>query len=100
MNSVSNSRRVLYICDWLPPDYGAVGQYSVLWARKLAAKGNDVTLAGLSTFGNSNHTETIGPGRYREIKLATAAYNKSSNMGRLFWIWMHSVESARALHRQ
>ena len=29
----------LYICDWLPPDFGAVGQYSVIFARELAAEG-------------------------------------------------------------
>ncbi|MGH8611989.1 MAG: hypothetical protein ACREYF_08085, partial [Gammaproteobacteria bacterium] len=77
--------RLVYICDWLPSDFGAVGQYSVLFARELATKGYDVTLAGLSTLGNSDFTERIGLGRYREIKLATASYNKSSIMRRLFW---------------
>ncbi len=85
MNSVSNSRSLVYICDWLPPDFGAVGQYSVLLARELAAKGQDVILAGLSTSGNSDTTETIGPGRYRQIKLASASYTKSGNMRRLLW---------------
>jgi hypothetical protein len=78
-------RRLVYICDWLPPDFGAVGQYAVLSARELATKGYDVTLAGLSTFGNSDHTETMGLGRYREIKLATASYDKSNALRRLFW---------------
>src|SRR6266404_5342878 len=41
--------RLLYLCDWLPPDYGAVGQYSLLFARELAAEGRDVVLAGLSS---------------------------------------------------
>ena len=32
--------KLIYLCDWLPPDYGAVGQYSSLFARELAAEGN------------------------------------------------------------
>jgi hypothetical protein len=24
------SKRLVYLCDWLPPDLGAVGQYAVL----------------------------------------------------------------------
>ena len=26
--------RLVYLCDWLPPDFGAVGQYSLLFARE------------------------------------------------------------------
>jgi hypothetical protein len=78
-------RRLVYICDWLPPDFGAVGQYSVSFARELATEGYDVTLAGLSTLGNGDNTETIGLGRYREIRLATGPYDKSNAMRRLFW---------------
>ncbi|MGH9676392.1 MAG: hypothetical protein ACRD36_04760 [Candidatus Acidiferrum sp.] len=69
MGPVRNGRsRLLYICDWLPPDFGAVGQYSVMFARELATRGSDVTLAGLSTFGNCDDTETLGQGRYREAE--------------------------------
>ncbi len=77
--------RLLYICDWLPPDFGAVGQYSVIFARKLAADGLDVTLAGLSTLGDSDTSEETGGGRYREIKLATKPYDKTRTLRRLFW---------------
>ena len=30
------TKRLVYICDWLPPDFGAVGQYAVLSARDWA----------------------------------------------------------------
>jgi hypothetical protein len=40
--------RLLYICDWLPPDFGDVGQYGALFARQLAQSGMDVVLCGLS----------------------------------------------------
>lgn len=78
-------RRLLYICDWLPPDFGAVGQYSAMFAKELAAKGLDVTLAGLSTQGDSDASEEIGEGRYREIKLAARPYDKTQTLRRLFW---------------
>ena len=85
-------RRLLYICDWLPPDFGAVGQYSVIFARELAADGFDVTLAGLSTRGDSDTTIEIGRGRLREIKLPTKAYdNKAATARRLLWtIWVNT----------
>jgi hypothetical protein len=78
-------RRLVYICDWLPPDFGAVGQYSVIFARELAAEGFEVTLAGLSTHGDSDTIIEIGRERFREIKLATRAYDKEAKMRRLLW---------------
>ena len=47
MNAMT--KRLVYICDWLPPDFGAVGQYAVLFARQWASDGWDVTLVGLSS---------------------------------------------------
>jgi len=41
--------RILMLCDWLPPDFGAVGQYAVGFARELAAAGHAVTLVGFSS---------------------------------------------------
>lgn len=78
-------RQVLYICDWLPPDFGAVGQYSVIFAREMASKGCHVTLAGLSSTGEGDHTEVVGLGLYREIRLASTSYDKSNAMRRLLW---------------
>ena len=42
-------KRLVYICDWLPPDFGAVGQYAVMFARQWAREGWAVTLVGLSS---------------------------------------------------
>ena len=30
------TKRLVYLCDWLPPDFGTVGQYAVLFARQWA----------------------------------------------------------------
>ena len=43
------NKRLVYICDWLPPDFGAVGQYAVLVAREWASEGWAVTLVGLTS---------------------------------------------------
>jgi hypothetical protein len=46
---VATERRVVIIADWLPPDFGAVGQYMQLRAQSLAEQGHDVTLIGLAS---------------------------------------------------
>ena len=76
---------LIYLCDWLPPDYGAVGQYSSLFARELAAEGRDVTLVGLSSRGASETSEVIGSGRLREIRILASTYDKTSLARRLLW---------------
>lgn len=77
--------RIVYICDWLPPDYGAVGQYSALFARELAAEGNDVVLVGLSSRADSDVDETVGKGRLRQVRLRARAYAKTAFWRRLQW---------------
>ena len=78
---------LIYLCDWLPPDYGAVGQYSSLFARELAAEGRDVTLVGLSSREASETSEVIGSGRgsRSEIRILASTYNKTSLARRLLW---------------
>jgi hypothetical protein len=74
----------LYICDWLPPDFGAVGQYSLIFARELAAQGKGVVLAGLS----SRSAETAAPygkGYLRIIKFAAKPYEKTNLKSRILW---------------
>jgi len=55
--------RILMLTEWLPPDYGAVGQYSLGFAKELAAQGHDVTLVGLSSSSASVERTTQGKGR-------------------------------------
>jgi hypothetical protein len=78
-------KRIVYLCDWLPPDYGAVGQYSALFARELAADGHDVVLVGLSSRTESEVVEPVGRGRLRQIRLHAGEYAKTSLWRRLWW---------------
>lgn len=78
-------RRLVYLCDWLPPDFGAVGQYSLLFARERAAAGEDVVLAGLSSTGGSAAVETVGQGRLRIVRLPAPTYDRANLRTRALW---------------
>jgi hypothetical protein len=77
--------RLVYICDWLPPDFGAVGQYSLLFARARAAAGEDVVLAGLSSTADSASDEPVGRGRLRVVRRRAATYDRSRLLTRTRW---------------
>lgn len=77
--------RIVIIADWLPPDFGAVGQYMQMRARALAARGHDVTLIGLSTRAASTGHEAVGRGRVSEIRLRARPVPRGSLARRLLW---------------
>src|SRR6516164_4821573 len=79
-------KRLVYICDWLPPDFGAVGQYAVLFARQWAREGWAVTLVGL-TSGESSHqaAEPVGEGSVEVLRVHRGTYQKQKFASRLVW---------------
>jgi hypothetical protein len=79
-------KRLVYICDWLPPDFGAVGQYALLFAREWAKSGWAVTLVGL-TSGEPRReaAEPIGKGTLEIIRVYRPAYDKQRLADRLIW---------------
>jgi len=77
--------RLLSICDWLPPDFGAVGQYALIAARAEAAKGSEVTLVGLASGGDSVVDDAHGSGRLRVVRVRAAAYDRAHLGRRLLW---------------
>jgi hypothetical protein len=96
--------KLVYLCDWLPPDFGAVGQYSLLFARERAAAGEDVVLGGLSSTVGSLAEEQPGAGRLRVVRLRARAYDRSDFRARALWtartalalLWRLRRELARA----
>ena len=78
--------RLVYICDWLPPDFGAVGQYATLFAREWARSGWEVTLVGL-TSGRSRReaAQPIGEGTFEVIRVRRPIYEKQKLIERLVW---------------
>ncbi|MFM2044885.1 MAG: hypothetical protein RLY86_3461 [Pseudomonadota bacterium] len=74
------------ICDWLPPDFGAVGQSSLQLARNDARDGRDILLIGLSTTdGRADMTERFDQGSLTVRYVPMPALDRSSNLRRLVW---------------
>jgi hypothetical protein len=92
--------RLVYLCDWLPPDFGAVGQYSLLFARERAAAGEDVVLAGLSSTADSVEEEAVGAGRLRVVRLRTTVYDKADFRRRALWTLRTDLSLVRRLRRE
>jgi hypothetical protein len=90
-------KRLVYICDWLPPDFGAVGQYAVLFARDWAEEGWAVTLVGL-TSGDSRreHVEINGHGSLEIVRVHRQTYNKQNFTARLLWTAGSNVKLLKA----
>lgn len=73
------------LCDWLPPDFGAVGQYAAAFAAETAADGHDVTLAGFSSTAASVTVRRIAAGSLTVQRIHRPAYDKSDWFVRVFW---------------
>jgi hypothetical protein len=85
-------KRLVYICDWLPPDFGAVGQYAMLDARERASEGWAVTLVGL-TSGQSTpqSSEPVGKGTLEVIRVHRRTYQRHKFAARLAWTVLSNV---------
>ena len=82
------SRPLFYIVDWLPPDFGAVGQYALIAAQKLATTGREVHLIGLTRGPASQEIAPCGAGSLSIQRLHTRSYEKTKFARRLFWtLW-------------
>jgi hypothetical protein len=93
-------KRLLYICDWLPPDFGAVGQYSLRFARERAAAGEDVVLAGLSSVRESIEEENVGGGRLRTLRFHRTLYDRADLVERALWTLRTNVTLVFRLRRE
>jgi len=92
-------RRLVIIADWLPPDFGAVGQYMQMRARSLAERGHDVTLVGLSSAESSVKREPVATGTLTEVRLASRPVPRDSLVGRLLWTIRTDCRLVRAAFR-
>lgn len=81
----ARERRVVIIADWLPPDFGAVGQYMQMRAQGLAEQGHEVTLVGLSTAAGSNTYQERGKGSLTEVRLSARPVPRGSLLRRMLW---------------
>ena len=85
---VAMESRLVVFADWLPPDFGAVGQYMQLRAEALAEQGHDVTLIGLASGAGSVRRQAIGKGTLAERRLSARPVPRGSLLARLVWtLW-------------
>jgi hypothetical protein len=75
------AQRLVLLCDWLPPDFGAVGQYTLQRGEQLASEGHHVTVVGFATRESSAST-VQGLTVQRVVR---GNYNKASLIARASW---------------
>jgi hypothetical protein len=80
-----NSTHLFYIVDWLPPDFGAVGQYALIFAREIAQSGRTVSLIGLTSGTRQGRVESFGTGSLEINWIPAHRYDKSGLVTRLLW---------------
>lgn len=90
MNSGA-SLDLLVIADWLPPDFGAVGQYALQQATDAARRGLHVCLLGLSTRPSQREVTFVGSGSLEIIRIRRKPYDKASVMQRALWTLSSNV---------
>jgi glycosyltransferase involved in cell wall biosynthesis len=78
--------RILMLCDWLPPEFGAVGQYAVGFAGELASAGHAVTLVGLSSTEASEVGTAEGEGRLVVRRILQPLEGRRDFVTRTFWM--------------
>src|SRR5215472_5371262 len=86
------TNQLFYVVDWLPPDFGAVGQYGAILARKLAVAGRDVRLIGLTTGEHSTTRELLANGKvFETTRIHSVNYLKSGFIARLLWTFRTNI---------
>lgn len=77
--------RLAYLVDWLPPDYGAIGQYAAQESEARARAGDDVTLVGLTSSASSSEERRVGAGRLTVLRLHSPPVERADFKRRAAW---------------
>lgn len=100
MKPVAEPQKILILCDWLPPDFGAVGQYAVGFARALAEQGHDVSLFGFSSTAASEKKESTGAGSVFTRRIHRSNYDRGNFLKRAFWTFGANIALLFSARRQ
>jgi hypothetical protein len=88
---------IVHFCDWLPPDFGAVGQYSLLFARDYAMAGHDIVLIGItSNLAPSVEVERYGDATLTIRRVSMPVYDRSDRLRRVAWTAQANLRLMRA----
>lgn len=95
-----SGRHTVIVCDWLPPSFGAVGQYMAQRARKLASEGGQVTLIGLGEAPGVSEVPVEGGGSLTEVRIKAVGLQKGSFLlTRATWALRKNIKLAWAAGR-
>jgi hypothetical protein len=98
-NPVREPRLVVF-ADWLPPDFGAVGQYALMRAKVLAERGHRVDLFGLSLAAASVEHSDRGRGSLTVTRIFARPVPRGSLLARFVWtLWTDLRLVCRAFGR-
>jgi hypothetical protein len=95
------ARATTIVCDWIPPEFGAVGQYMHARALDLANEGADVTLIGLARQKAESESLTLGQGRLTIVRIDanTSATPKKGLLTRGLWAMRMNARLMKETHR-
>jgi hypothetical protein len=99
--SAEHKPPIFYVVDWLPPDFGAVGQYALIHSQQIAAKGRQVYLIGLTHGEASREMARFADcGLLTIQKLRAKSYIKTNLLQRLIWTLSTNIRLLWAVFRQ
>ena len=103
INSAADQQSPLfYIADWLPPDFGAVGQYALISSQQRAATGREIYLIGLTRGPASKEIVSFKDGANGVLtiqKLQAKPYEKTRFFRRLLWTLSTNLRLCWAVFR-
>ena len=91
-------RPLIIVCDWLPPAFGAVGQYEMARAEEATRAGRTVTLIGLGDTA-SVESRTMSTGHLTIVRIAAQAPDKANLVNRAAWAASQNTALLRAVGR-
>lgn len=90
------AQRLVLLCDWLPPDFGAVGQYTQQRGFQLARAGHCVQIFGFSSEKRAPDQHRFGDGTLTIHYIYRGTYNKNRLIARAIWTLSANILLLRA----
>ena len=92
-------QKIVLLCDWLPPDFGAVGQYTLQRGEQLAQEGHHVTVVGFSS-QIASPSPTTSPitqpvSLLNVLRVQCGTYDKNSLIKRALWTLSANIKLLR-----
>lgn len=88
-------QKIVLICDWLPPDFGAVGQYTLQRGEQLAREGHQVTVIGFSSQIFTQDCADQSASLPTVLRVQCGTYDKNSLLKRALWTLNANIKLLR-----